>query len=123
MEVKINKEIREYTENMFFRLSMRQFFFSVLACGAAISLYFFAKQYLSDEAVSWICILGALPFVFLGFFRYNGMTAEQFLWAFIKSELLTPKILVFCSENLYYEALKPMRKAQEKERKKHDQDA
>ena len=31
MEVKINKEIREYTENMFFGLSMRQFFFSVLA--------------------------------------------------------------------------------------------
>ena len=74
--------------------------------------------------MSWICILGALPFVFLGFFRYNGMTAEQFLWAFIKSELLTPKILVFRSENLYYEALKPMRKAKEKEeRKKHDQDA
>ena len=124
MEVKINREIRNYTESMFFGLSMRQFFFSVLACGAAISLYFFAKQYLSDEAVSWICILGALPFVFLGFFRYNGMTAEQFLWAFIKSELLTPKILVFRSENLYYEALKPMRKAKEKEeRKKHDQDA
>ena len=33
MEVKINKEIRNYTESMFFGLSMRQFIFSVLACG------------------------------------------------------------------------------------------
>ncbi len=27
MEVKINREIRQYTESMFFGLSMRQFFF------------------------------------------------------------------------------------------------
>ena len=33
MEVKINKEIRNYTESMFFGLSLRQFIFSVLACG------------------------------------------------------------------------------------------
>ena len=33
MEVKINREIREYTESMFFGLSMRQFVFSVMACG------------------------------------------------------------------------------------------
>ncbi len=32
MEVKINKEIRNYTESMFFGLSLRQFIFSVLAC-------------------------------------------------------------------------------------------
>ena len=33
MEVKINREIRNYTESMFFGLSMRQFLFSALACG------------------------------------------------------------------------------------------
>lgn len=49
MEVKINKEIREYTENMFFGLSMRQFFFSVLACLAAVGLYFMAEPYLGSE--------------------------------------------------------------------------
>ena len=35
MEVKINREIRNYTEAMFFGLSMRQFFFSVAALGMA----------------------------------------------------------------------------------------
>ena len=38
MEVKINREIRNYTESMFFGLSMRQFIFSVLACGVAVVL-------------------------------------------------------------------------------------
>lgn len=36
LEVKINKEIRNYTESMFFGLSLRQFVFSVLACGVAV---------------------------------------------------------------------------------------
>ena len=40
MEVRINKEIRDYTESMFFGLSMRQLFFSVAAIGIAVLLYF-----------------------------------------------------------------------------------
>ena len=35
----------------------------------------------------------------------DGMTAEQFLWAFIKSEILYPKKLSFRSENLYYSCM------------------
>ena len=39
MEVKINREIRNYTESMFFGLSLRQFIFSVLACGVGCQFY------------------------------------------------------------------------------------
>ena len=39
MEVKINKEIRNYTEAIFFGLSLRQFIFSVLACGDMLPSY------------------------------------------------------------------------------------
>lgn len=121
MEVKINREIRNYTESMFFGLSMRQFFFSVLACGGAVGLYFLLRPYLGMETVSWVCILGAAPSAALGFFKYHGMTAEQFLWAWFKSEFLIPKKLVFRSENLYYELLKGEIEAREKEElKKHD---
>lgn len=40
MEVKINKEIRDYTESVFFGLSLRQLVFSVIACAAAAAAYF-----------------------------------------------------------------------------------
>ena len=106
MEVKINKEIRNYTESMFFGLSMRQFVFSVLAILVAVGLYFLLKPHFGTETVSWMCILGAAPFAALGFITYHGMTAEQFLWAWLRSELLEPKELRFESLNLYYEALK-----------------
>ena len=106
MEVKINKEIRNYTESMFFGLSMRQFIFSVLAIVVAVVLYFVLKPIVGMETVSWVCILGAAPFAAIGFVTYHGMTAEQFLWTWIKSEILIPKRLTFRPTNLYYEALK-----------------
>ena len=120
MEVKINREIRNYTEYMFFGLSLRQLIFSVLACGGAAGLYYLLRPYLDVETLSWVCVLGAFPFALLGFVRYHGMNAEQFLWDWIKSQLLIPKRLVFRPENLYYEALKEGIEKKEKEGlKKH----
>ena len=34
------------------------------------------------------------------------MTAEKFIWAWIRSEFLEPKEIRFESSNFYYEALK-----------------
>ena len=91
MEVKINREIRNYTESMFFGLSMRQ------------------------------CVFGAAPFAAMGFVTYHGMTAEQFVWAWLRSEVLEPKVIRFQSNNIYYEALKPELEKKEKEgMKNHD---
>ena len=121
MEVKINTELRNYTESMFFGLSMRQFIFSVLAVAVAVVLYFVLKPIVGMETVSWVCILGAAPFAAIGFVTYHGMTAEKFLWAWIKSEILLPKRLTFRPTNLYYEALKDEYMKSEKDGlKKHD---
>ena len=107
MEVKINKDIREFSESIFFGLSLRQFIFSLLACVVAVILYSTLKPHLGLETVSWVCILGAIPFAVLGFVKYNGMTAEQFIVAFIKSEFIIPKRLTFKSKNIYAEIFKP----------------
>lgn len=120
MEVKINKEIRNYTESMFFGLSLRQFVFSVLACGVAVGLYFILRPHFGTETLSWVCILGAAPFALMGFVKYNGMNAEQFIWAWIKSEFLMPKNLVFHPDNLYYETLKATIQNHEKEALKNN---
>ena len=106
MEIKINKEIRDYQEAIFMGLSLRQFLFSLLAVGVAVGIYFGLRGPLGTETVSWLCILGAFPFAILGFVRYHGMTAEQLAAAYIRSEMLMPKQLVFKAGNIYAEALK-----------------
>ena len=121
MEVKINREIRDYTESMFFGLSLRQLIFSALAVAVAVGLYFLLKPYVGTETVSWVCVLGAAPFAALGFFTYHGMTAEQFIWAWLRSEVLEPRELRFEAATLYYDLLKPgMEKWEKEEYKRHD---
>ena len=119
MEVKINREIRDYTESMFFGLSMRQFIFSLLAVVVAIVLYFALRSHFGIGTLSWICVLGAAPFAGAGFIKYNGMTCEQFAWAWFKSEIITPKELHFYPTNIYYEALRHTIEKHEKEALKH----
>ena len=56
--------------------------------------------------LSWLCILCASPFAVLGFIKYNGMNAEEFIYSYIKSEFLIPKILTFQPINFYIELVK-----------------
>ena len=105
IEVKMNKEIMEYREAMFFGLDFRQMACSLLAVLAAVGIYFSLRESAGEEVTGWLCMLGAAPFAFCGFFRYHGMTAEQFAWAFIKSEFLYPKRLLFQPEDLYYQCM------------------
>ena len=111
MEVKMNKEIQDYKESFFFGLSMRQCFFSLLAVAAATGVYLGLKDLLGTEITGWMSVLAAAPFAGCGFFTYHQMTLEQFAWAWIKSEILYPKKLVFRSENLYVQCLDEMRQA------------
>ena len=100
---------------MFFGLSLRQFLFSVLGCAVAVLLYFLVRPYAGTETVSWVCMLGAAPFAALGFITYNGMTAEKFIWAWLKSEMIEPKQVVFKNEPTYFKALKENIEKKEKE--------
>ena len=59
MEVRINREIREYTESVFFGPVAETVLFSALACVVAVGTYFLLRPILGLEAVSWICILAA----------------------------------------------------------------
>ena len=101
MEIKINKEIRDYQEAVFMGLSLRQFLFALLAVAVAVGVYFGLQGVLGAETVSWLCVIASFPFAILGFVKYHGMTAEQFIKVYIQSEFLMPKQLKSKPTNLY----------------------
>ena len=122
MEIKINREIRHYTESVFFGLSLRQLVFSLIAVMVAVGLFFLLRNSVSTETVSWMCILGAAPFAALGFVSYHGMTAEQFMWTWIRTKFLEPRRLHCETNDVYYEALKDtIRKHGKEIYKRHDE--
>lgn len=106
MEIRINKEIKDYHESLFMGLSMRQFICSLGAVGAAVGIYFGLSRVLDKETVSWLCIVCAAPLAAAGFFKYNGMNFEQFIVAFVYSEFLCAGVRAYKSENYIYEAYK-----------------
>lgn len=112
MQFDINKEVRDYKETLFFGLNLRQCVCSALAIIVAIVLYFSLKHRLSNEPLSWVCMLGAAPFAAMGFFKYQGMTAEQFAMNWVYTVLLEPKCFPFQTEG----GIKLPRKKQRKER-------
>lgn len=106
MQVKINKEIRNYTESIFFGLSLRQCFFSIIAILVAVGIYFGCKETLGLEVTTWLCMFGAFPFASLGFIRYQGMSAEQIVKVAWRSFLLNKQQLDFQPVNFYHETMK-----------------
>ena len=95
MEVKMNKEIRNYQESMFMGLNLRQCIFSLLAIAVAVGIYFGLGKYVGQEMTGWLCILGAAPFAACGFFQYHGMNAEQFAWRISSLNFYTPSACCF----------------------------
>ena len=118
MEIRINKEIRDYSESLFFGLSLRQCIFSLLAMLSTLGLFFGLRKVVGQMAIGWICVLGAVPFAALGFLKYQGMHAEQLAAAFIRTELLLPERLLFEGENIYADILLPHFAQERKRRRK-----
>ena len=126
MEIRINKEIKDYHESLFFGLSARQFICSVAAVGAAVGVYFGLKDIVGKETVSWLCVVCAAPLAAAGFFKYNGMQLEEFITAFFRSEFIYAGVRTFKSENILYNIYKEVtldaKKAAKKSWKKRKAD-
>lgn len=121
MEVKINREIRNYTESVYFGLTLRQFVCSLLAAAAAVALWLVLRPWAGTETLSWICVLAAAPFAAAGFVTYQGMSAERLLWTVLRSQALEPRRLPCLPRNLYREGLeRRIAEREREERKRHD---
>lgn len=80
IEVRINKEVRDYQEGIFFGLTLRQFLCAFGAVAVALAVYFFLGPALGGSDVGWACVLAAAPFALCGFYRYNSMTSNSLFW-------------------------------------------
>ena len=87
-EIELNKEVLDYKESIFFGLSLRQFVCAGLAVMIAVIVWFMTREILAKEIRSWLCLSLACPFAAAGFFSFNGLTSEQFMWQIIKTCLI-----------------------------------
>ena len=105
MEININKDIREYTEGVFFGLNLRQLICSGLAVASAVGVYFYCRNTVSQEVITYFCIAAAAPFAAMGFIKYNCMPMEKIFWAWLTDNFLYPRRLTVKANNIYLKAL------------------
>lgn len=91
IEIKVPKEITDYKEKFMFGLTVRQFFSVAAALVICVPLYIFGKDYLGEDLVSWLIIIVAAPIFGFGFFKYNGMSFEQFVLLLYRQKWAEPQ--------------------------------
>lgn len=101
MEIKINKEIRNYYEAVFLGLPLRAVLFSAAGIILSLIVGFSLRGKVGTESISWIITVIMVPCFLMGYKKVNGMYLEKYLAALIKSEFLTPKKLTLGEDNIY----------------------
>ncbi len=98
MEIKINKEVREYSEKVLFGLTGRQF---ILACAAIVcsTVLFFILPIQTDLKLI-VCVVASSPFIILGFAKVQGHTVEEYLKR-RRDRAQTPALKIG-EENIYF---------------------
>lgn len=99
--VRIPEEIRKYKEKIMFGLNARQLIATLIALFVCVPLYFYGRNFIPDDILSWLIILIAVPLVAIGFFRFNGMPMEKFVVAYLKYNLFYPNKRKYKVENAF----------------------
>ncbi len=100
MEIKINKEIREYSEKVLFGLTARQFVLAVIAIAISLVLYFIIPFQTDIKLV--ICLIATSPFILMGFAKVQGHTVEEYIRR-RRDRVKTPELKIG-NENIYFKA-------------------
>ena len=101
--VRIPDEIKKYKEKIVWGLTARQVISLLLAAFICVPLYWYGRDFIPEDVLSWIIILIAVPIGAIGFFRFNGMPMEKYAMAIFKFEFLYPRKRVFKTENAFRE--------------------
>lgn len=112
MEIKVNKDIAQYTESVFWGLSLRQIILGVLAIGAAVGAFFGLRGIIhSKDLLSMVTVVAAAPIAAAAFFRPQGMPLERYVLAWLLS-MLYPYVIAYKAENGWYREIQKLQKRQ-----------
>lgn len=99
-EIRVNKDISGYEENLLFGLTLRQTLWGGLALAAAAGVYVLMKRHFDDMIAGLAAAAAAAPFAGMAFFKWHGLNAFQAIrkiWRAVKA----PRHLLYRSSTIY----------------------
>ena len=104
-EIKVNKDIAEYEQNMFFGFTLRQTLWGAAAVISAAIVFMLTQNRFGSTFGGLLAVIAAAPFAAMGFIKWHGFTAAAAAVKIIRS-LLAPRRLLFRCSTIYLEAAK-----------------
>ena len=104
MQIKTNKDVTEYEENVFIGMTMRQTVLGIAGVVIIAGSYFMTYGSMNNNLASWVAIGLGLPCFLFGFAKPHKMKLEKFLAIWFRCNFLEHRRLPFKSENKYYQA-------------------
>ncbi|MFQ9766258.1 MAG: PrgI family protein [Thomasclavelia ramosa] len=97
IEIRIHKEINDYHEK-FYWFTFRQWVAVILFGITAVPFYLKFREVLGEDPISYIMIIYAVPFAFVGFIPVQKMPAEKMVKYIFRKETVFFKELPFKTE-------------------------
>jgi FtsH-binding integral membrane protein len=120
MQIKTNKDVTEYEENVFIGMTMRQTLLGFAGVAIITAAYFTTYNRMNSNLASWVAIGLGLPCFLFGFAKPHKMKLEKFLAIWFVCNFLEHRRLPFKEENKYFKACFVEEKQPNKRRiKKH----
>ena len=73
----IPQDIREYKEQFFFGLNLRQLGCAVLMILLAVGTFLIGHKFIRTDILMYILVIEVAPIAAVGFLKYNGMGFEK----------------------------------------------
>ena len=73
----IPQDIREYKEQFFFGLNLRQLICAVLIILVAVGTFLVGRTFIRQDILMYVLVLEVAPIAAVGFLKYNGMGIEK----------------------------------------------
>lgn len=94
LEVQLNKDIREYTNKLYWGLTGRQIFFGLLGVAAGTGMFIWIMGSLGTTLAAMACVVVMSPLIALGFYRWRGQPFETYLKIMLRDQR-TPEFLPY----------------------------
>jgi hypothetical protein len=128
IRVDIPPEVTEYKEKFFFGLTVRQLMCAAAGLALAIPTGIFGGKIMSSDMVQWAVVCEVIPFIGIGFLRYNDMPLEKIFGKVVEHYTRSQKYKQTYTEDVWniqnelskimLETDKPLEKAYKKKAKK-----
>jgi len=95
MVVNINAEISNYKERVIGNYTLRQMVCLILALSLGVTTYFYLN--VPKDIKQFLVIITVLPVIAMGFYTYQGVTCELYIYYMIR-EFVSPQKRAFLPE-------------------------